>query len=165
MSASSARLIAGGLLALICCYIGLLIKRRYSARVKFFKSATDFCRMLQDELSMRKTPMPEICAKFLDGRKGQFEDYLSEWCEKAKTHEDVDKDKCRLLKNDETKDLTTFLCNLGKTDLKDQLSHVSHYEKCFEKKTDECEEQNKKTGSMYFKLCVLLGLAVILILA
>ena len=165
MTAEIARLIAGGLLALICCYIGLLIKRRYAARVKFFKSATEFCRMFQDELSMRKTPMPEICAKFLDGRKGQFEDFLLDWCEKTKAQENIDKDKCRLLKNDEIKDLNTFLFSLGKTDLKDQLSHVAHYEKCFEKKTSECEEQSKKTGSMYFKLCVLLGLAVILILA
>lgn len=165
MTAEIARLIAGGLLALICCYIGLLIKRRYAARVRFFKSATEFCQMMQDELSMRKTPMPEICAKFLDGRKGQFEDCILDWCEKAKQHGAIDKDKFRLLKNDEIKELNTFLCNLGKTDLKDQLSHVGHYEKCFEIKTNECEEQSKKTGSMYFKLCVLLGLAVILILA
>lgn len=165
MTAEIARLIAGGLLALICCYIGLLIKRRYAARVRFFKSATEFCRMIQDELAMRKTPMPEICAKYLDGRKGQFEDFLLDWCEKSKRCEDIDKDKCRLLKNDEVKDLNTFLCNLGKTDLKDQLSHVAHYEKCFEQKASECEKQNEKTGSMYFKLCVLLGLAIILILA
>ncbi len=165
MTAEIARLIAGGLLALICYYIGLLIKRRYAARVKFFKSATEFCQMLQDELSMRKTPIPEICTKFLDERKGQFEDFLLDWCEKIKAQEDIDKDKCRLLKNDEIKDLNTFLFSLGKTDLKDQLSHVAHYEKYFEKKTSECEEQSKKTGSMYFKLCVLLGLAVILILA
>lgn len=165
MTAEIARLIAGGLLALICCYIGVLIKKKYTARVRFFKSATEFCSMLDDELSMRKTPIPEVITKFLDGRAGDFESYITHRCNLSRGR-NVDADyKCRLLKNDEAKDMDTFLSMLGKTDLKDQLSHVAHYEKVFEKKTEECSEQSKKNGSMYFKLCVLCGLAIILILA
>lgn len=52
------RLVAGGLLALIACYIGVLIKRRYAKRVTFFKSACEFSSCLATELSLKKTPMP-----------------------------------------------------------------------------------------------------------
>ena len=165
MTAEIARLIAGGLLALICCYIGVLIKKRYNARVRFFKSATEFCSMLEDELSMRKTPIPEVITKFLDGRAGEFESYITHRCELSRGRNTGADYKCRLLNNDESKDMDTFLSMLGKTDLKDQLSHVAYYEKVFEKKTEECSEQSKKNGSMYFKLCVLCGLAIIMILA
>lgn len=44
------RLVAGGLLALIACYIGVLIKRRYAKRVTFFKSACEFSSCLATEL-------------------------------------------------------------------------------------------------------------------
>lgn len=164
MKSEVLRLVAGGLLALISCYIGLLIKRKYTSRVTFYKSACAFCYLLEDELSMRKTPMPEIASKFLSGRKGAFEDVLTDWG-RVKSVDLTNNDKCRLLKNEEAKDMSTFLNMLGKTDLKDQLAHVEHYKRTFEKKTAECEEQSKKLGSMYFKLCVLLGLAIILILA
>lgn len=165
MKSEILRLIAGGLLALICCYIGLLIKRRYASRVTFFKSASAFCIMLSDELSMRKTPIPAVVSKFTAGRKGVFEDLLCEWAQNAKLGKNSDFDKYKLLKNDETKDVATFLDTLGKTDLRDQIAHVKHYKEAFDRKTTECETQSKKQGSMYFKLCVLLGIAIILILA
>lgn len=165
MKSEILRLIAGGLLALICCYIGLLIKRRYASRVTFFKSASAFCIMLSDELSMRKTPIPVVCDKFTAGRRGVFEDLLCEWARSVKLGKNADFDKYKLLKNDETKDIATFLNMLGKTDLKDQLAHVEHYKEAFDRKTTECESQSKKQGAMYFKLCVLLGIAIILILA
>lgn len=78
------RLIAGGLIALCLSYIGVLIKRKYAKRVEFFKSASDFVGVLTTELSMRKTPVPEIIQKFLQGRKGEFETALSAWQTSAK---------------------------------------------------------------------------------
>lgn len=70
------RLVAGGLIALCVSYVGLCIKRRYQKRAVFFKSATDFTSVLTTELVMRKTPMPEIVQKFLQGRQGEFENAL-----------------------------------------------------------------------------------------
>lgn len=162
MNAEIARLIGGGLLALISCYIGLLIKRRYKARERFYKSAIDFCLTLDEELSMRKTPIPEICKRFLDGRNGAFEDMVKEW-QSAIVKEGVVKEK--LLKSEEIKEMQAFFGTLGKTDLKEQIEHVEYNQKAFERKRAECEEQSKKLGNMYFKLFALLGIAIILIVA
>lgn len=160
MSAEIARLIGGGLLALISCYIGLLIKRRYKARERFYKSAIDFCLTLDEELSMRKTPIPEICKRFIDGRNGVFEDIVKEW---QSVGVDGGELKEKLLKSDEVNEMQAFFNTLGKTDLREQIEHVDYYQKAFERRRVECEEQSKKLGNMYFKLFALLGIAIILI--
>lgn len=163
------RLIAGGLLALVCSYIGVLVKKRYKQRLAFFKSATDFTGVTSTELSMRKTPVPEIIRKFLQGRKGDFESALSSWQASAKRRDSYDKKFEKtlvpLLKTSEKKELLDFFDGLGKTMLAEQMAHVAYYEKRFEQCVAKCEEENKKLGDTYFKLCVLLGLAILLILA
>lgn len=106
------RLIAGGLIALCLSYIGVLIKRRYAKRVEFFKSASDFVGVLTTELSMRKTPVPEIIQKFLQGRKGEFETALRAWqtsAKKGETRIDVfEKNAIPLLKTEEKKSCSIF---------------------------------------------------------
>lgn len=161
------RLIAGGLLALIMCYIGVLVKRRYKSRVAFFKSACEFSSSLATELGMKKTPMPEIANKFLKGREGEFEKVVESWIAIAKnaTTFGFDDIKTSFLKTDEKKELAEFFSSLGKTNLDDQLSHVAYYKNLFEQKRKTSEDEDKKLGGMYFKLCVLFGLAILLILA
>lgn len=161
------RLIAGGLLALIACYIGVLVKRRYAKRVTFFKSACEFSSCLATELSLKKTPMPEIAAKFLQGRAGEFESCVECWINLAKSGGiySFENANVSILKTDEKKQLVSFFSMLGKTDLNDQLSHAGYYKNLFEQKQKTCIEENKKLGNMYFKLCVLAGIAIMLILA
>ena len=49
--------------------------------------------------------------------------------------------------------------------MKDQLSHVGYYKNVFEQKQKVCEDESKKLGNTYFKLCVLAVIAIMLILA
>lgn len=163
------RIIAGGLLALIACYVGLLIKRRYRDRATFYKSACEYAQTMTSELSLNKTPLPEIAQKFTQGRKGDFEKLLSECVALAKDGkgycESMEKLHAPNLKTEEKKEVLAFLCGTGKNALSDQLTQVAHYKEIFEQKRKKCEEDSKKLGGMYFKLCVLLGLAILLILA
>lgn len=163
------RLIAGGLFALICCYVGVLIKRRYKERVTFYKSACEYARAMSAELSLNKTPIPDIAKKFAIGRSGDFEKALAECTaisqegkgvEYAVEHINVPR-----LKADEKKEILSFLCGSGKSALSEQLAFVGYYKDIFEQKQKKCEDDSKKLGGMYFKLCVLLGIAILLILA
>ena len=163
------RLIAGGLLALVCCYIGLLIKRRYRDRAEFYKSASEYARAALSDLSLNKAAIPDIAKKFAMGRNGEFERVLTESVDIVREGKDLDyafeKINVRVLKADEKKELLSFLCKGGKSALNDQLSFVGYYKDIFEQKQKKCEQESKKLGGTYFKLCVLLGLAIMLILA
>lgn len=163
------RLIAGGLLALICCYIGLLIRRRYRDRVTFYKSACEYVRDMSSELTLNKTPIPDIARKFVAGRNGEFERALSECtalAREGKSFEYVlENVNIARLKENEKKEIIAFLCGSGKSALNDQMAFVTYHRNIFEQKLKKCEEDSKKLGGMYFKLCVLLGIAILLILA
>lgn len=163
------RLIAGGLLALICCWIGVMIKKRYKDRLKFYTSVCDYGQMMASELSFKKTPIPQIAQKFTQGRSGEFERVLNECISIAQDGKGaeyaVEKVTVAHLKKEEKTELFDFLCGQGKSALDDQLATVAHYNESFEKKRKKCEEDSKKLGNMYFKLCVLLGIAIMLILA
>lgn len=163
------RLIAGGLFALICCYVGLLIKRRYRDRAVFYKSACEYVQSMSSELSLNKTPIPDIAGRFVAGRNGEFERVLTECIELKKQGKGFDyaleNINVTKLKKDEKKEVISFLCGNGKSALGDQLSYVAYYKDIFEKKRGKCEEESKKLGGMFFKLCVLLGIAIMLILA
>lgn len=161
------RLVAGGLLALIACYVGLLIKRRYKSRAEYFKSACEFAKCATTELGMKKTPMPDVAENFLKGRSGDFEKTVETWLDLARKGQTFayENASASILKNEEKKQIADFFSALGKTSLDDQLSHIGYYENMFESKRAKCEDESKKLGGMYFKLCVLLGIAIMLILA
>ena len=54
---------------------------------------------------------------------------------------------------------------LGRTALDDQLSSASHWKEVFAAKRSKCAEETKRLGGMYFKLAVLLGIALIVLVA
>lgn len=161
------RLIGGGLLALIACYIGVLIKKRYTQRQIFYKSANAFAKSLASELSTLKTPLPTFVKNYLQGKKGDFESVLERWLETSASLNKGDRDifKISILKADEQMELQRFFQPLGKSVLSEQLAHITNFQKLFETRADDCEKDSKKLGNMYFKLCVLMGLALLLILA
>ncbi|MEG2274720.1 MAG: stage III sporulation protein AB [Clostridia bacterium] len=163
------RLLAGGLLALCCCYIGIVIKRHYVEREKFYLAALEFATLLSSELSFKKTPFPKVVETFSFGRKGVFVSAVNEYVvelQKGATFEKMLADiNIPRLKNEEKKSLISFFSELGKTSLDDQLGLIARASKEFEIKHKKCEEESRKLGGMYFKLAVLLGIAIIVILA
>lgn len=162
------RLVAGGLLALICCYVGILIKKRYKEREKYYARALAFANTLSSEISLQKTPIPTIAQKFVGSEMGEFERTIEESMrllsmgEGDKIAESIGGN---LLKTEEKTEMASFISGLGKTTVEDQVAMIRGYEKIFEDKRAKCAKECKNMGSMYFKLCVLLGLALILILA
>ncbi len=159
------RLIAGGLLALIACYIGILIRRKYREREKFYASAAEYARYIKSELSCAKTPLPTIAERFSCGRKEEFTRVLAACMAAQRRGEKSVPIDIHILKANEREEALAFLMGQGRVDLSEQMALADRYAAEFELKRSRCEQESKKLGGMYFKLCVLLGLAIILILA
>lgn len=170
MGVDFARLVAGGLLALICCYGGLLVKRHYAEREKFYRDAEAFAVRLKSEIASRKTPLPNIISEFCEGRKGEFVGCIAAFGQRLRAGAAQEKaareeaEKTRLRK-EEKKQFADFLSALGKTALREQLSEIARATEEFAAKRVACAEESKRLGGMYFKLAVLVGIALIVILA
>ena len=164
------RLIAGGLLGLLCCYGGVLIKRYYADREKVYRDAEQFTAELISEIGFKKTPLPVVIAQFAEGKSGKFCKTLSAFGNKLGAGVPQDKAAAEEaesvhLRKDEKKRLKEFLEGLGKTSLGDQMNVLKRAREEFAAKRDKCAEETKRLGGMYFKLAVLVGIALIVILA
>lgn len=160
------RLIAGGLLAMICCYFGLLIKRKYKVRVATYRAAADYARTLKSELTTKKTPIPDIAAEFCKGRSGEFESALQECVNRQKNGSaNLDGVSIKCLKPAENKELVGCLGGFGGSTLQEQIALAERLEKLAADRSEQCAKECDKLGNMYFKLSVLLGLAIIVALA
>lgn len=170
MGVDFARLIAGGLLALICCYGGLLVKRHYAEREKLYRDAEAFAARLKSEISSRKTPLPDIISEFCEGRKGEFAKCLAAFGRKLRAGVPQDRaareeaEETRLRK-EEKRQLSDFLSALGKTALREQIAEITRAAEEFAAKRAVCAEESRRLGGMYFKLAVLVGIALIVMLA
>lgn len=160
------KLIAGGLLALICCYIGILIKRRYKERENIYKSALKYAALLKSELSVKKTPFPAIAEEFCKTEKGEFSKTLFE-CVKRLSAGNFDLSDLSVahLKPNESRELIACLKDFGGSSLDEQLALAAKLESFASQMAQTCEKESKRLGNMYFRLFVLLGLAILIILA
>ena len=162
------RIVAGGLLALISSYIGLLVKRGYAEKVAFYKGMADFLSELKSDLSLMKTPITEFVDKYTAGRKGKAVCLVKEYATDLKTNgkfdRDLDKWDCCHLNRVEKEEILGLFASLGKTDLKEQKLIIDKYEKAMKDRLNRAEDNLKKKGNMYFKLLVLLGIAIMVVL-
>ena len=153
------RLVAGGLIALVCAYVGVIIKKRFKSRQKFFEDARDYFAFFEREITSFKTPMPIVNEKFATSKRGEFANFLKEYFDKTSQ-----KKNNSPLKTDEKTMLEEALGGLGKSAYGEQLQYLKRWQGEYSKVAEKAAADNKKYGGMYFKLCVLLGIAVIILL-
>ena len=162
------RLIAGGILALVCSYIGILIKRGYSENTKLYKDLVDFCDAFKRELTFQKSALIDFCNKFCDGRKGDIVDLIQEYIKDLQSVgqfvRDAEKWTVAHLKKEEKQEIIDFLSGLGKSPTVEQLSLVDKSCQLFQSRQKIALDNEKKKGNMFFKLLVLLGIALMVIL-
>lgn len=158
------KLVGGGLLALICTYVGLLVKRRYVSREKFYGNLCDFIAYARSELTSKMTAVPEICLSFAIENTDDLSTMLREHAEGLRRGK-TGASRPSYLKDDELQELNSFLSGLGKSSLNEQVAYMDERGEVFKKKRSVCADESKRLGGMYFKLLVLLGIALMIITA
>jgi stage III sporulation protein AB len=161
------RLIAGGILALVSSYIGVIVKNGYRENTKLIKDLVLFCEEFKRELSYQKTSVIDFCNKFKEGKKSKISDLIEEYVKQLESvgqfSMDIDKWNLAHLKNSEKQEVLAFLNGLGKSPTEEQISFVERNCALFKDRQKQAEENEKKKGNMFFKLFVLLGVAIMVI--
>ena len=92
-----------------------------------------------------------------------LDQYIADLQKEGKFSRDVENWTIAHLKKEEKSEVLTFLNGLGKTPTKEQISFVEKGEEIFKARLKNAEENEKKKGNMFFKLFVLLGVALMVI--
>lgn len=130
---------------------GLWIKKRFVRRAAFYEDYYDYLLFASEKISYERMPLDELNARYCKRRSGDFSVYLRE--------HDV-----AFLREDEKIEVKSYLDTIGTTDADTQVASLSA--KCAELKRfteNECAKY-RKDGALYFKLAVLVGVAVFILL-
>ncbi len=161
------RVVAGGLICVSCGYVGMQIERRYRCREKFYSDFLKYLTFARGKISSLKLPQTQIIAEFL--KNGNCGSEFKKMLEAVQTayatsggREIVETISLKELGKRENAVFSDYFKNSGKLSVEDELRHLSETLNTVSERLTQAKEAANKEGRMYFKLSVVVGLAVML---
>lgn len=163
-------LVFGGVLCFISTYVGITVKQYYDKRYYYLRDFREFAIALEDNLTYAKDNISTVADKYLQNNKGGFAKCLEEYSNEIKhsTKNDETTDgifNAKYLKKGERNFIKDFFRTLGTLDYESQLSRIKLTLKESEHLSDKALKDSKTTGVMFSKLGLLIGIALMIILA
>ena len=148
-----------------CGLVGQAVKNYYKQKVCYWSDALLLIVTLQAELDFYQSKLPDVINKislqigsaFLVDAKTLLK-AVSGGCQQDVTINN------KLLTGDQNANITRFFQMLGGTDIFSQKVQLDYYKNIFDGYKANAEEDYNKKGGMIFKLCVLAGLLLCVIL-
>lgn len=134
------------------CMVGVLINKNKKKRLEFFKDFQNYLNFADDGIRNVRKAKAEINKDVSRLVRRDFQEYL--------TVGQIPK----YIKSDEKNELDDFFSRFGQSDLECTLSLVSDEKIKVGVKVDECEKDLKTKGGMITKLCILGGIALVILL-
>ncbi len=151
------RLLLSGLIIAFSVLIGYLAANKYRSRKNFFAQFEAFNARYISELSFSRKPLAEFLAAF--EYSGEFAKTLKEFSEKRQPAI-----KYSFLTDEEKSDAQGYFAMLGKGDSFSQRDFFSAKKQYLTEKKASSEQESAKKSSLYLKLGLLAGLAIVILI-
>lgn len=152
------------------CYIGFSLKQIYQKKYRFYKEFCEFNQMLLDEITNYKSQLIKVIDKYLSVNKNNLSKILTTYKENLQNNIIVFENandiipKSLFLSKEERLEIVDFFNNLGKSSYENEVQFLKRNLDNMKIKTTKAKEDTTKKGDLYFKLSIMLGFAVILLL-
>ena len=150
MSATS--VFAGALALLSAAFVGIWLKKRLIRRATFYEDYYEYLLFASEKIGYERMPIGELNRRFGMRKQGEFLSFLQkEAVSPALTREQLAQ-------------VREYLDGIGTTDAETQIASLKG--KCAEMKRfaeTDCVKY-RKDGALYFKLSVLVGVVIFIIL-
>lgn len=151
-------------------YIGLLIAKKYQARVRELKEMKTSLAVFATKIKLTYEPIPQIFKELGNKEQSNISHIFQAASEKMKQLpagqawlETLEKANTNLKKED-IEVLKGLSSLLGKVDLEGQVSEVELVDHFLDKQIEIAQEESKKSEKMYKTLGVTVGLALVIVL-
>lgn len=161
--------IAGALLFVGSLYTGAGVKRYYKIRMRYFEETVNLCNLLTDEITNLKTPLLKIFDNFILTKKDELSKHIATFSELLQREVTPDKSAVLnildvfYLKRAERSVIADFLLTLGKSRAESQASNIKHYQNKLDELFKRAKEAYRVQGTLAYKLGILLGIALMII--
>lgn len=134
------------------CFVGLFFNKNYKKRVAFFKDFAKYLTIAIEGVRNVKSSKEEIKDKAQKQMSSDFALYLREG--RLPTY----------LKKQEVGEIESFFQTFGGNDLESTMELLQDKKTEVEGKIGECEKDLKSKGGLIMKLCILGGIALVIVL-
>jgi len=144
--------------------IGYFIHRKYRQRKQYFDSLVRFCDNLTTEIGFSKSTIAQIIKNYADNYSLQFVQDLLNYKNLLDAREDLTREKLDICVK-EKRVIEDFFLELGRHSVGEELAKIQKSRERFEIFRTDATEKLKRDASIYFKICILLGIGVVILLA
>ena len=151
-------------------YIGILISKQYSNRVKELKHLKSALNMLKTKIRYTNEPLYNIFEEIANASNGNISNLFSNVCKKLKDNSasvawENSVDTVTLsIKREDRQVIRSMGKMLGKTDIDGQLSEIELTENFLETQIIDAENEKSKNEKLYRTLGMVTGVGIIVIL-
>ena len=156
------------LLFCLCVLIGWRVSMRFQKRKKFFASLISLADKLSLEINFSRERLKVLIENCDDAMRknlleidNRFVDYLDRKIELDSKQIFKNAD---ILKNEEKEVVLLFLKALGRSDVENQTKELKNFISRFNEIKSQCDQEQKKYGTLSFKLGIVAGLFLAIIL-
>lgn len=149
-------------------YIGYGISKYYRKRKRYFEDLILITERLSVDISFSKDNLQTIISNSINSYGNDFKNSLNgylQYLKDNKTELTVDLlfKKSSLIKEEEKEIVFLFFKSLGRLDASNQVSEINNFKVKFISLKDDAENENKKFGSLSFKLAIIFALLIIIL--
>lgn len=159
------RLVVFVTIILLFGFIGYEIKRKYIEQkefLKFFKSFLDYFYL---NISIYKNNISEIINNYLIQQNNKNAKYVKIFQKNNNLYEINKKIINDYIYSDELKlILDSYLNGIGKSDIKSECEKTKAVLKSVDIHLEKTTEDIKSKGDLYFKICLVIGVVVVIVL-
>ncbi len=134
------------------CFIGIFINKHKKQRLAFYRDYRNYLLLASESVRTVKDSKSEINKKVSASLGADFNKFLD------------DSVLPRYIGNGEGREISDFFKRFGTADLQATLEALSRESVRIDEKLTECEGDVKNKGGMIMKLCILGGIAMVILI-
>lgn len=159
------------LILLSSTYIGILISKKYTNRVKELKQMKNALNIFSTKIKFTYEPIPEMFYEISNKIEAQIGEIFKNASEKMKKNINAGEawkqaleESNTNMKKEDIETLKTLSNLLGKVDIEGQISEIELVNNFIDNQIEKAEEESKKNVKMYKTLGTTVGLALVILL-
>lgn len=155
------------IIVLICSYVGYGISKYYSRRTKFFQGLVLLFEKIKLEINFSQSKLISILTNFVVSNndvKTLMQNFQKSLENNQKLCEENLFKGIKILSQEEKNIIMSYFQSLGKFDVLNQSKQIESEISDLRAFQKNAEIEEKKYASLYFKIGIILGLAIALVL-
>jgi len=154
-------LLCSGVLATFV-YLGFRIRRGFKTRRDFFGDAVRFCDHLTTEINFSKNTVEQVIRRYIGTYNLAFAELLLKYSHLLASNSDITRDALKeFIAHD---DVADFFLQLGKHSSAEELEKIKAARSRFQSHLTGASEKLAKEATIYFKICIIIGVGVVILL-